>query len=167
MGVMRVPGSPETVELVHDTCSYLSAIPSQTIVWDIEACLLFFFLFNFSFCTAAAAKLLQSCPTLCDRIDGSSPGSPVTGILQARTLGWGAIAFSILYWGIANEQCCDSFRWTAKGLSHPYTFIHSLPNSHSIQAATKHRAEFPVLYSRSLLVIHFKYIRVSCPFQTP
>ena len=43
---------------------------------------------------AAAAKLHQSCPTLCDPIDGSSPGSPVPGILQARVLEWGAIAFS-------------------------------------------------------------------------
>ena len=43
---------------------------------------------------AAAAELLQSCPTLCDPIDGSPPGSPVPGILQARTLEWGAIAFS-------------------------------------------------------------------------
>ena len=42
---------------------------------------------------AAAAKSLQSCPTLCDPIDGSPPGSPVPGILQARTLEWGAIAF--------------------------------------------------------------------------
>ena len=45
---------------------------------------------------AAAAKSLQSCPTLCDPIDGSPPGSPVPGILQARTLEWGAIAFSEL-----------------------------------------------------------------------
>ena len=37
---------------------------------------------------AAAAKLLQSCPTLCDSIDGSPPGSPIPGILQARTLEW-------------------------------------------------------------------------------
>ena len=37
---------------------------------------------------AAAAKLLQLCPTLCDPIDGSPPGSPVPGILQARTLEW-------------------------------------------------------------------------------
>ena len=43
---------------------------------------------------AAAAKLLQSCPTLCDPIDGRPPGSPVPGILQARTLEWGAISFS-------------------------------------------------------------------------
>ena len=43
---------------------------------------------------AAAAKSLQSCLTLCDPIDGSPPGSAVPGILQARTLEWGAIAFS-------------------------------------------------------------------------
>ena len=43
---------------------------------------------------AAAAKSLQSCPTLCDPIDVSPPGSPVPGILQARTLEWVAISFS-------------------------------------------------------------------------
>ena len=43
---------------------------------------------------AAAAKSLQSCPTLCDPIDGNPPGSPVPGILQARTLEWVAISFS-------------------------------------------------------------------------
>ena len=43
---------------------------------------------------AATVKSLQSCPTLCDLIDGSSPGSPVPGILQARTLEWVVISFS-------------------------------------------------------------------------
>ena len=43
---------------------------------------------------AAAAKSLQLCPTLCDPIDGSPPGSPILGILQARTLEWVAISFS-------------------------------------------------------------------------
>ena len=43
---------------------------------------------------AAVAKSLQSCPTLCDPIDGSPPGSSVPGILQARTLEWVAISFS-------------------------------------------------------------------------
>ena len=43
---------------------------------------------------ATAAKSLQSCPTLCDPIDGSPPGSPVPGILQAGTLEWVAISFS-------------------------------------------------------------------------
>ena len=45
-------------------------------------------------CAAAAAKSLQSCLTLCDPTDGSPPGSPIPGILQARTLGWIAISFS-------------------------------------------------------------------------
>ena len=43
---------------------------------------------------AAAAKSLQSCPTLCDPIDGSPPGSPIPGIFQARTLEWVAISFT-------------------------------------------------------------------------
>ena len=47
-----------------------------------------------SFSAAAAAKLLQSCPTLCDPIDGSPPGPAVPGILQARTLEWVAISSS-------------------------------------------------------------------------
>ena len=45
---------------------------------------------------AATAKSLQSCPTLCDPVDGSPPGSAVPGILQARVLEWVAIAFSAL-----------------------------------------------------------------------
>jgi len=49
---------------------------------------------SFLTATAAAAKSLQSCPTLCDPIDGSPPGSPVPGILQARILEGVAISFS-------------------------------------------------------------------------
>ena len=48
----------------------------------------------FNMLSAAAAKSLQSCMTLCDPIDGSPPGSPIPGILQARTLEWVAISFS-------------------------------------------------------------------------
>ena len=55
-------------------------------------CLFFFFFGRGLY--AAAAKSLQSCPTLCDPIDGSPPGSAVPGILQARTLEWVAISFS-------------------------------------------------------------------------
>ena len=51
---------------------------------------------------AAAAKSLQSCPILCDPIDSSPPGSPVPGILQARTLEWVAISFS------------NSWKWKVK-----------------------------------------------------
>ena len=57
---------------------------------------------------AAAAKLLQSCPTLCDPIDGSPPGSPIPGILQAGTLEWVAISFSNMKVKSASEvaQSC-------------------------------------------------------------
>ena len=51
------------------------------------------FLYGYVAAAAAAAKSLQSCPTLCDPIDGSSPGSPVPGILQARILEWVAIDY--------------------------------------------------------------------------
>ena len=59
--------------------------------------LIYFKLFDTVLLTAAAAaaaKSLQSCPTLCDPIDGSPPGSPIPGILQARALEWVAISFS-------------------------------------------------------------------------
>ena len=60
--------------------------------------------------TAAAATSRQSCPTLSDPIDGSPPGSPVPGILQARALQWGAIAFS-------NTENC----WAVKPRTHWHT----------------------------------------------
>ena len=53
-----------------------------------------FYIINEAAAATAAAKSLQSCPTLCDPIDGSRPGSAVPGILQARTLEWVAIFFS-------------------------------------------------------------------------
>ena len=50
--------------------------------------------FSYLLHAATAAKSLQSCPTLCDPIDGSPPGSPIPGILQARLLEWVVISFS-------------------------------------------------------------------------
>ena len=74
---------------------------------------------------AAAAKSLQSCPTLCDPIDGSPPGSPIPGILQERTLEWVAISFS------------NAWKWKVKvkSLSHiqllatPWTTAYQVPPS--------------------------------------
>ena len=68
--------------------------------------------------TAAAAKSLQSCLTLCDPIDGSPPGSPVLGILQARTLEWVAISFSNAWKGKVKVKSLSRVRlfvtpWTA------------------------------------------------------
>ena len=79
----------------------------------------------FLYIAAAATKSLQSCPTQCGPIDGSPPGSPVPGILQARTLEWVAIS------------CSDAWKWKVKvkSLSHvwlfatPWTAAHQAPPS--------------------------------------
>ena len=74
---------------------------------------------------AAAAKLLQSCPTLCDPIDGSPPGSPVPGILQARTLEWAAISFSNAWkWKVKVKLL--SRAWL---VATPWTAAHQAPPS--------------------------------------
>ena len=66
------------------------ALTKQTFVGKVMS-----LLFNvLSAAATAAAKSLQSCPTLCDPIDCSPPGSAIPGILQARTLEWVAISFS-------------------------------------------------------------------------
>ena len=65
-----------------------------TVILWIAACQASLSITNSQSLLAAAAKSLQSCPTLCDSIDGSPPGSPVPGILQARILEWVAISFS-------------------------------------------------------------------------
>ena len=74
------------------------------------------------FTTAAAAKSLQSCPTLCDLIDGSPPGSSVREIFQARVLEWVAIAFSTVDMSLSKlreivkdrEAWCAAVRGVAK-----------------------------------------------------
>ena len=69
-----------------------------------------------------AAKLLQSCPTLCDPIDGSPPGSPVPGILQARTLEWVAISFS------------SAWKWKVKVTSLSCVWLFATPWTEAHQA---------------------------------
>ena len=102
-------------------CSGLSE--SQSRNWSLSS-------LNFTFCVlvsntfllgvsqwnssaAAAAKSLPSCPTQCDPIDGSPPGSPIPGILQARTLEWVAISFS------------NAWKWKVKvkSLSHVWLLV--------------------------------------------
>ena len=80
--------------LTQEACPCVFEIRQVYILWkNLIDYTLSYYVLNFSF-AAAAAKPLQSCPTLCDPIDGSPPGSPVPGILQARTLEWVAISFS-------------------------------------------------------------------------
>ena len=66
-----------------------------------------------SYSTAAAAKSLQSCSTLCDPIDGSPPGSPVPGILQARTLEWVAILLQCVKENLLSRVQLLATPWTA------------------------------------------------------
>ena len=70
----------------------------------------------------AAAKSLQSCPTLCDPIDCSPPGSPVPGILQARALEWVAISFS------------NAWNWKGKGKSFSRVWLFATPWTVAYQA---------------------------------
>ena len=74
---------------------------------------------------AAAAKSLQSCPTLCDPIDGSPPGSPVPGIFQARTLEWVAISFSNAWKWKVKVKSLSRVRLFAT----PWTAAHQAPPS--------------------------------------
>ena len=74
------------------------------------------------FAAAAAAKSLQSCPTLCDPIDGSPPGSPVPGILQAGTMEWAAISFS------------NAWKWKVKGRSLSHVWLFGTPWTAAYQA---------------------------------
>ena len=70
----------------------------------------------------AVAKSLQSYPTLCDHIDGSPPGSPIPGILQARTLEWVAISFS------------NAWKWKVKGKSLSRVWLLATPWTSAYQA---------------------------------
>ena len=73
----------------------------------------------------AAAKSLQSCPTLCDPIDGSPPGSPVPGILKARTLEWVAISFSNAWKWRVKVKSLSRVRFLAT----PWTAAYQAPAS--------------------------------------
>ena len=78
---------------------------------------------------AAAAKSLQLCPTLCNPIDGSPPGSPIPGILQARTLEWVAISFSNAWkWKVTvkSPSCVRllAIPWTVAHLHEDWRLLH-------------------------------------------
>ena len=82
------------LHLLHDLCPSVIAFRSQSLEshpFKLPQFHAFSLVYLFA---AAAAKSLQSCPTLCDPREGSPPSSPIPGILQARTLEWVAISFS-------------------------------------------------------------------------
>ena len=114
--------------------------------------------------SAAAAKSLQSCPTLCDPIDGSPPGSPIPGILQARTLEWVAISFS------------SAWKWKVKVKSLSHVWLFTTPWTTAYQAPLSKgfsRQEYwsgvpsPSPSSRSVRSNSFWPIRLICPWDSP
>ena len=104
----------EKTIILKDTCTTVSIAALFTIAktWKQPA-------------AAAAAKSLQSCPTLCNPIDGSPPGSPIPGILQARTLEWVAISFSNAWKGKGKVKSL-SRDWL---FENPWTAAHQAPLS--------------------------------------
>jgi len=118
-----------TNELLHFTmiCLYFSWCGAQFTVASARGAdrVYVYYVRDSPYTKSTAAESLQSCPTLCDSIDGSPPGSAVPGILQARTLEWVAISFS------------NAWKWKVKvkSLSHlwflatPWTAAYQAPPS--------------------------------------
>ena len=96
----------DAVKVLHSICQQIWKTQQWPQAWkrsvfipmskkgNAKQCSKYFTIALISHAAAAAAKSLQSCPTLCDPIEGSPQGSPVPEILQARTLEWVAISFS-------------------------------------------------------------------------
>ena len=106
---------------------------------------------------AAAAKSLQSCPTLCDPVDGSPPGSPVPGILQARTLEWGAISSSNAWKGKVKVNFLSRVRL----LVTPWTAAHQAPPSMGF-SRQEYRSGMPLPSPSYTLGIHYSPILPLC-----
>ena len=94
---------------------------------EIQAWLFASSVSDYSVLAAAAAKSLQSCPTLCDSIDGSPPGSPIPEILQARTLEWVAISFSNAWKWKVKVKSLSRVRSLPTRLLHPWDFPGKIP----------------------------------------
>ena len=117
-----------------------------------------YFMNSFSLAAAAAAKSLHSCLTLCDPIDGSSPGSPVPGILQARTLEWVAISFSNAWKWKVKVKSLSCVRPSAT----PWTAAYQAPPSMGFSrqeywSGIPLPSPLPPLF---LLLSHFSHVRL-------
>ena len=158
------PFSDSFLLLLQQRLFQLSLLPRSLVL------LCFFTLFlGFKYHPyAAAAKSLQSCPTLCNPIDGSPPGSPVPGILQARTLEWVAISFFNAWKWKLTVKSLRVWLFSTHGLQptrllHPWCW--GLPNL-NLQPGSllsfRHRCVNIIVYSISPLGWHLK----TCPNQT-
>ena len=118
------PDDKNEVGLVNNLFKVIN-VENWTTEWNVCVCSFKISQPHLYHSAATAAKSLQSCPTLCDPIEGSPPGSLIPGILQARTLEWVAISFS------------NAWKWKVKvkSLSHvwlfatPWTAAHQAPPS--------------------------------------
>ena len=121
-GLLSSCGASGLVALQHVGSSQ---IRDQTHVFCIGRWILYHSLSHLGGPAAAAAKSLQSCPTLCDPIDGSPPGPAVPGILQARTLEWVAISsFSAWKWKVKVKSLSR-----VRLLATPWTAAYQAPPS--------------------------------------
>ena len=114
---------------------------------------LFFTLVTFMTNAAAAAKSLQLCPTLCDPKDGSPPGSPVPGILQARTLEWVAISFSSAWEWKVKVKSLSRVRLLAT----PWTAAYQAPPSMGF-SRQEYWSGLPLPSPSWLIRIHKKFL---------
>ena len=113
----------ELLSSCHEEASHCGSFSC----WGAQApeCMVFSGCGLWTLAAAAAARSLQSCPTLCNPIEGSPPGSPVPGILQARTLEWLAISFSNA-WKWKVKKKLHSRVWP---LTTPWTVAYQAPPS--------------------------------------
>ena len=107
---------------------------------------------------AAAAKSLQSCPTLCDPIEGSPPGPPVPGILQTRILEWVAISFSKAWKWKVKVKSLSRVRLLAT----PWTAAHQAPPSMGF-SRQEYRSGLPL----PSLIYHKHTCKMKCILKTP
>ena len=132
---------------------YWEALQRQDLLhclWELKQC---------SHCVKqyAAAKSFQSCPTLCDPIGGSPPGSPIPGILQARTVEWVAISFSSAWkWNSESEvaQSCPTFK-DPMDCSPPGSSFHGIFQAMEV-SNKKLKIELPWTPAIPLLAIYLK-----------
>ena len=112
-------------------------------------------LVSFSYHAAAAAKSLQSCLTLHDPIDGSPRGTPIPGILQARTPEWVAISFSNAWNWKVKVKSLSSVRLVATS----WTAAHQAPPSMGFSRQEEYWSGLP-LPSPSFIIIHLKFFHI-------
>ena len=104
------------------------------------------------YAATAAAKSLQLCPTLCNPIDGSPPGSPVPGILQARTLDWVAISF------------LNAWKWKVKVKSLSHVWLLATPWTAAYQAPPSMGFSRQEYWSGLSIGLSNNYGEISVPF---